>query len=166
MHDTDCRRSETNGRLPGPPAGSRRTVLFRGTGYDGAGGRGGRKEVCEHMLKVKGGASEPVELRAGAGVREAAREVELEQWAWRKVKGLRLLYTHLTLYVFINIILLLIDVSTPGEAWFYKVILGWGLLVGLHAAHTYELLPWSTRDWEQRKVRQLMEDQRQRRHRS
>ena len=82
------------------------------------------------MSKVRGGASEPVELRAGAGVREAAREVELEQWAWRKVKGLRLLYTHLTLYVFVNILLLLIDVSTPGDPWFYKVMLGWGLLVG------------------------------------
>ncbi|HTZ80668.1 MAG TPA: 2TM domain-containing protein [Stellaceae bacterium] len=117
------------------------------------------------MSKVRGGASEPVELRAGAGVREAAREVELEQWAWQRVKGLRLLYTHLTIYVFVNIILLLVDASTPGDPWFYKVLLGWGLLVGLHAAHTYELLPWSTRDWEQRKVRQLIEEQRQRRNR-
>jgi hypothetical protein len=112
--------------------------------------------------KIRGGASEPVELRAGVGVREAAREVELEQWARRKVKSLRLLYTHLSVFVFANVILLLIDVSTPGEVWFYKVLIGWGLLAGLHAAYTYELLPWSTRDWEQRKVRELMEHQRQR----
>jgi hypothetical protein len=111
--------------------------------------------------KIRGGASEPVELRAGVGVREAAREVELEQWAWRKVKSLRLLYTHLSVFVFANVILLLIDVSTPGEVWFYKVLIGWGLLAGLHAAYTYELLPWSTRDWEQRKVRELIEHQRQ-----
>jgi hypothetical protein len=110
--------------------------------------------------RVRGGASEPIELRAGVGVREAAREVELEQWAWRKVKSLRLLYTHLTFYAFGNVILLLIDVSTPGEVWFYKVLIGWGLLMGLHAAYTYELLPWSSRDWEQRKVRELMDEQR------
>jgi len=110
--------------------------------------------------RVKGGASEPVELRAGVGVREAAREVELEQWAWRKVKSLRLLYTHLSIFVFGNVALLLVDVSTPGEVWFYKVLIGWGLIVGLHAAYTYELLPWSTRDWEQRKVRELMDEQR------
>jgi len=109
--------------------------------------------------RVKGGASEPVELRAGVGVREAAREVELEQWAWRKVKSLRLLYTHLSIFVFGNVALLLVDVSTPGEVWFYKVLIGWGLIVGLHAAYTYELLPWSTRDWEQRKVRELMDEQ-------
>jgi 2TM domain len=112
--------------------------------------------------RIRGGASEPVELRAGVSVREAARHVELEQWAWRKVKSLRLLYMHLTTYIFGNVILLLIDVSTPGEVWFYKVLLGWGLLVALHAAYTYELLPWSTADWEQRKVRELIERQRNR----
>ncbi len=112
--------------------------------------------------KIRGGASEPVELRAGAGVREAAREVELEQWAWRKVQGLRVLYTHLTVFVFVNLVLLLIDISTPGDPWFYKILLGWGLLVGLHAAYTYELLPWATQNWEQRKARELMEQRRQR----
>jgi hypothetical protein len=114
------------------------------------------------MNRIRGGASEPVELRAGAGVREAAREAALEQWAWRKVKSLRLLYMHLTVYIFGNVILLLIDVSTPGEVWFYKVLLGWGLLVALHAAYTYELLPWSSTDWEQRKARELVERQRSR----
>ena len=113
-------------------------------------------------LKVKGGASEPVELRAGAGVREAAREVELEQWAWRKVRKLRFLYSHLTVFALGNLTLLLVDVSTPGEVWFYKVFLGWGLLAGLHAAYAYELLPWTTRDWEQRKAQELMEERRQR----
>src|SRR5262249_60437082 len=121
-----------------------------------------RMESPTSTQRVRGGASEPVELRAGIGVREAAREVELEQWAWRKVKGLRLLYTHLSMFVFANVVLLLIDVSTPGEVWFYKVLVGWGLLVGLHAAYTYELLPWSTRDWEQRKVPELMDEQRRR----
>ncbi len=119
-------------------------------------------ESSTSTQRVRGGASEPIELRAGAGVREAAREVELEQWAWRKVKSLRLLYTHLTVYALGNVLLLLIDVSTPGEVWFYKVLIGWGLVAGLHAAYTYELLPWSSRHWEQRKVRQLMDEQRRR----
>jgi hypothetical protein len=116
--------------------------------------------VTTSTQRVRGGASEPIELHAGVGVREAAREVELEQWAWRKVKSLRLLYTHLTFFVFGNVLLLLIDISTPGEVWFYKVLIGWGLLAGLHAAYTYELLPWSSRDWEQSKVRELMDEQR------
>jgi hypothetical protein len=112
---------------------------------------------------IRGRGSEPVELAPGVGVREAAREAELEKWAWRRVKSLRVFYIHLTLYVILNFIILLIDVSTPGDPWFYQVLLGWGLFVGLHAAYTYELLPWSSRDWEQRKVQELIENQRNKR---
>ena len=97
-------------------------------------------------------------------MRQAAREAELEQWAWRRVRALRLFYTHLTVYALLNILLLLINAST-GESWFYKVLLGWGLLLSLHAAYTYELLPWSSHDWEQRKVQQLVDDERVRRRR-
>ena len=112
--------------------------------------------------RLRGKGSEPVELAPGVGVREAAREAEIERWAWRRVKSLRLFYTHLTIYVIVNFVILLIDVSTPGDPWFYQVLLGWGLFVGLHAAHTYELLPWSSRDWEERKVQELIEQQRDR----
>ncbi|HUC61156.1 MAG TPA: 2TM domain-containing protein [Alphaproteobacteria bacterium] len=116
-----------------------------------------------HPQPIRGKGSEPVELAPGVGVREAAREAELEKWAWRRVKSLRLFYIHLTLYVILNFIILLIDVSTPGDPWFYEVLLGWGLFVGLHAAYTYELLPWSSRDWEQRKVQELIDEQRNKR---
>lgn len=113
--------------------------------------------------QIKGRGSEPVELAPGIGVREAAREAELERWAWRRVKALRLFYSHLTVYVVLNIVILLIDVSTPGEVWFYKVLLGWGLLLALHAAYTYELLPWSSDNWERRKVQELVDEERLRR---
>ncbi len=109
---------------------------------------------------MRGRDSEPVELRPGTGVREAAKQAELEQWAWRRVRALRLFYTHLTIYVLVNFILFMIDSTTPGPMWFYAPLVGWGLLLGLHALHAYEMLPWTTHDWEQRKVRELMEKQR------
>lgn len=110
--------------------------------------------------RMRGQDSEPIPLSAGIAVREAARAAENEQWAWRRIKKLRLFYNHLTIFVIVNFILLLVDVSTPGAPWFYQVLLGWGLFVGLHAAHTYELLPWTNRDWEQRKVAELIEERR------
>lgn len=109
---------------------------------------------------MRGRDSEPVELRPGTGVREAAKQAELEQWAWRRVRALRLFYTHLTIYVLVNFILFMINSTTPGPMWFYAPLVGWGLLLGLHALHAYEMLPWTTHDWEQRKVRELMEKQR------
>lgn len=114
---------------------------------------------------MRGTGSEPVELAPGPAITLAAREAEFEQWAVRRVRSLRFFYTHFTLFVVLNIVLLLIDVSTPGDPWFYKVLLGWGLVVGLHALHTYELLPWSTHNWEQRKLQELIEEARARFHR-
>jgi hypothetical protein len=45
----------------------------------------------------------------------------------------------------------------PGQAWFYEVLLGWGLFLGLHALHAFDLVPWSTFGWEQRTVERLIE---------
>jgi 2TM domain-containing protein len=106
---------------------------------------------------MRGQSSEPIELRPGISARQAARIAEVEQWAWRRVRSLRAFYTHVTVYLVANFVLLLIDVSTLGEPWFYKPLLAWGLVLGLHAAQAYEMLPWLSHDWEQRKVRELME---------
>lgn len=105
---------------------------------------------------IKGQGSEPVELRPGANVRQQARLAEIEQWAWRRVRALRAFYTHMTIFVGINFILFLVDTSTPGPAWFYIPFLSWGLLLVLHGLHAHDLLPWTTQDWEQRKVRELI----------
>jgi len=106
---------------------------------------------------MRGQDSEPVQLRPGVGVREAAHFAEIEHWARRRVRSLRGFYSHLTAYVVINFVLFMIDSTTPGPAWFYAPLIGWGLLVVLHGLHAYEMLPWTTRDWEQRKVRELMD---------
>jgi hypothetical protein len=106
---------------------------------------------------MRGQDSEPVELRPGISAREAARAAEAEKWAWRRVRSLRAFYSHLTAYILVNFVLFLIDSTTPGPAWFYIPLTGWGLLVVLHALHAYEMLPWTTQDWEQRKVRDLID---------
>ncbi len=109
--------------------------------------------------RIKGAASEPVELHPGISAREHARVAEVEKWAWSRVRALKIFYTHMMIYVVVNFVLIPLDLFTPGdEPWFYWPLLGWGLCLGVHAAQTYEKLPWFTRDWEQRKARELMED--------
>src|ERR1700722_5113506 len=106
---------------------------------------------------MRGRDSEPVELRPGASAREAARAAELEQWAWRRVRSLKAFYSHLTAYILVNFVLCFIEQAPAGPAWFYIPLIGWGLLVVLHARHAYEMLPWTTQDWEHRKVRELID---------
>ncbi len=106
---------------------------------------------------MRGQDSEPVELHPGISAREAAKVAEAEQWAWRRVRALRWFYSHLTGYVIVNFVLFLVDSMSPGPAWFYAPMIGWGLVIGLHGLHANELLPWTTHDWEQRKVRELIE---------
>ena len=118
--------------------------------------RGKAQASEETEAMVRGQGSEPVELRPGAFVREQARLAEIEQWAWRRVRAMRAFFTHLTIFVGINFILFLVDSATRGPAWFYVPLLGWGLLLALHGLHAYDLLPWTTQGWEQRKVRELI----------
>jgi 2TM domain len=116
----------------------------------------GPAEGLQEAMAVRGQSSEPVELRPGVNVREQARIAEIEQWAWRRVRAMRAFYTHLTIFVGINLILFLVDTATAGPAWFYVPLLAWGLILALHGLHAYDLLPWTTQGWEQRKVRQLV----------
>jgi len=107
---------------------------------------------------MRGKSTEPVKLRPGIEVRDAAHSIEIEQWAWQRVQSMRAFYTHLMIYCVVNFALLIIDLASPGDPWFFYPLLGWGLGLGIHAAQTFERLPWFTRDWEQRKVQELIEE--------
>jgi hypothetical protein len=115
--------------------------------------------MADSQSRVPGAASEPVELHPGISAREAARVVEAERWAWTHVRALKIFYTHLMIYLTVNFVLIPVDLFTAGGPWFYWPLLGWGFCVAVHAAQTYEKLPWFTRDWEQRKVKELMDQQ-------
>jgi 2TM domain len=98
--------------------------------------------------------SEPIELKPGIGVREQERVAEIEQWAWRRMRAMCAFYTHLTLFVCVNLILFLVDTAMVGPMWFYIPFLSWSLVLALQGLHAYDL--WTTPGWEQRKVRELI----------
>ncbi len=118
--------------------------------------------MTEERRPAPGAASEPVKLHPGIAAREAAEQAEIERWAWRRVRALRVFYTHLTIFAIVSLAMLVVDLSTSGGPWFFYPFLGWGLVVGLHAVQTYERLPWFTRDWEQRKFQELIDGDRRR----
>jgi hypothetical protein len=69
---------------------------------------------------MRGQGSETVTVLPGPGVHEIAHQAELERWAWRRVATLRLFYTHLSMYVILNLIILLIDLRPPAKPGFTR----------------------------------------------
>ncbi len=79
------------------------------------------------------------------------------QRARQRVAQLRSFYTHLTVYLLVNGGLLLLNlVTSPGAFWFYWPLFGWGIGLVAHAAQTYGAGAWMGRDWEERKINELM----------
>lgn len=80
------------------------------------------------------------------------------QQAKKRVEALSGFYTHLTVYVVINLFLFLLDIFTsPGNLWFYWPLLGWGVAVVVHALSVFGSGRLYGTDWEERKIRKIME---------
>ncbi|MGZ3461129.1 MAG: 2TM domain-containing protein [Archangium sp.] len=80
----------------------------------------------------------------------------------KRVEDLSGFYMHLLVYLVINLGLFLIDVLTPGGPWFYWPLIGWGTVVLLHGVTVLLQGSLFTERWKERKVRQLMERDRER----
>jgi uncharacterized integral membrane protein len=78
--------------------------------------------------------------------------------AKKRVKDLRDFYTHVIIYVVVNIILLVINlIQNPDSLWFYWVTIGWGIGLGFHGLSVLMHGNLLGQDWEDRKVEKYME---------
>jgi len=78
--------------------------------------------------------------------------------AKKRVADIKSFWSHLTVYVAIIVVLLLIDIfaeGNPSNRWVQWPALGWGVFVALHGAKVYG--PFTTAGWEQRKIKELAE---------
>lgn len=72
-----------------------------------------------------------------------------------KLKGF---YVHFTIYlIFVPIFIYLNYISNANFPWAIFPIAGWGFGVAGHAADTFNWNPFFGKDWEQRKIRELMD---------
>ncbi|MEE1898934.1 MULTISPECIES: 2TM domain-containing protein [Flavobacterium] len=84
--------------------------------------------------------------------------------ARKKVKELRGFYYHLTCYLVIMPLIIFINLTfSPQFLWFFFSLIGWGLGLGFHAMEVFGYNPFLGRGWEERKMRELMEKERQER---
>ncbi len=77
--------------------------------------------------------------------------------AAKRVKELKGFYGNLTSYCLVISFLLVINVLTsPRDLWFFWPMIGWGIGIALHAANVFGI----GKDWEDKKIRELMEEER------
>lgn len=92
-------------------------------------------------------------------------QIQYEQ-AVNKVKKLKGFYTHALVYVVINIMVVIANVQNydPGESFFqfktFMTAFFWGIGLLAHAMSTF--IPYFIlgKDWEERKIKELMEKDR------
>lgn len=77
--------------------------------------------------------------------------------ASRRVKELKGFYGNLTSYVLVISFLAILNlITSPEYLWFLWPMMGWGIGIAAHAAGTFGI----SKDWEERKIKQLMEEER------
>ena len=84
--------------------------------------------------------------------------------AHARVQVIKGFYVHALAFVMVNIALLAINLLAGGVWWFYWPLIGWGIGLGLHAFGVFGFGgggPWG-REWEERKVREMMDKERRR----
>lgn len=80
--------------------------------------------------------------------------------AERRVKALKGFYIHAAIFAVVMTILAVVDVATGRPYWVQWPLLGWGAGLLGHGLIVYGRMPRSLRDWERRKIEQMIEQDR------
>jgi len=76
----------------------------------------------------------------------------------KQVKEMKMFYLHLMAYIVVITVLMIINLITyPFYLWFLWPVLGWGIPIAFHALSVFNMSPILGRDWEQRKIEELIE---------
>lgn len=87
-------------------------------------------------------------------------EYERYQKAKKQVQEIKGFYVHLACYLAVMIVLIFINLRyTPQYLWFVWSLLGWGIGVFIHAVMVFNIFPFIGRDWEEKKIKQFMEEE-------
>lgn len=78
--------------------------------------------------------------------------------ARKQVEKIKHFYIHFTIYlIFIPILIYFNFLSKAGFPWALFPIMGWGFGIMGHASETFNYNPFFGKDWEERKIRELMD---------
>jgi hypothetical protein len=88
---------------------------------------------------------------------------EAEARARRRLAEEKAFYMHLSTYVVVIGALFVINALTGSRWWFFWPALGWGIGILVHAAATFGVGGFLGREWEDKRLQELMDEERGRR---
>ena len=80
------------------------------------------------------------------------------QRARMRVEKLKGFYTHLVIYLIFVVFFIYLNVRSTSFPWAIFPIVGWGLGIIGHATDTFRWNPLFGRNWEERKIKQFMDE--------
>jgi hypothetical protein len=84
--------------------------------------------------------------------------------ARKKVKEIKHFYINLSLYLTIIPVLVFINLYvTPEAYWFQFPMLGWGTGVAVHGMSAHNYIPFLGKNWEEKKLKELIDKEIQKR---
>ncbi|MBU0520336.1 2TM domain-containing protein [bacterium] len=87
---------------------------------------------------------------------------EIYERARRRVEELKGFYIHLAVFIIINLGLFLFNWFTDRHhLWFIWSLFGWGIGLAIHGLYTFNFMPFLGRDWEERKIQELVDKEKQ-----
>lgn len=85
-------------------------------------------------------------------------ERDLFEKARKRVEDIKGFYTHLVVYILVNAFLLILNLITSTDTmWFIWPLLGWGIGLFVHFLSVFVLEGFFGSDWEDRKIKDLMD---------
>jgi len=92
-------------------------------------------------------------------------EFERYQRAQKQVEEIRGFYGHLLSFVLVHAVLIFINLKySPHYLWFLWSFLSWGIGLFFHGMKVFNYMPFLGKDWEQRKIKEFMEQEKQKNH--
>lgn len=90
------------------------------------------------------------------------KEAERYYQAQKKVKEIRKFYEHLTVFVLVNPIVMVVNlITSPGHLWFLYCLFGWGIAVVLDGLKAFNYAPFFNKEWEEKKIKEILEEENQ-----
>ncbi len=89
-------------------------------------------------------------------------EQEKYFFAKKRVDEIKGFYGNLISYIIFNGFFLILNlITSPNELWFFWPLIGWGIGVVFHGMKVFNYYPFLGKNWEERKINELIEKENQ-----